>query len=198
MEESRRKKRQNGISFGLFFMTILMMSIIISLSIIKIYLSNQIYYESRRINYIQREVSALKEENIMLENQLQRQKFKNCVSDIDFSIESIEKSYDQYIVNKFLSMDNRLIFLAEMLNTMHNLTNAQHFDIIKEALPKEKFKIRYIKKSKDLTLIEKKYIANYFEIGLREAEIYIDSMDDYEISCIIDKYRYGKNDIVKM
>ncbi len=79
-----RKKVQNGISFGMFFMTIVLMGIVIGLSLIKIYLSNQIYYESRRINYIQREVSALKEENIMLENQLQRQKFKNCVSDIDF------------------------------------------------------------------------------------------------------------------
>ncbi len=84
MKRQKRRREPNGISFGLFFMTIFMMSIVILLAIIKIYLSNQIYYESRRINYIQREVSALKEENIMLENQLQRQKFKNCVSDIDF------------------------------------------------------------------------------------------------------------------
>lgn len=80
-------------------MTILLMSIVVSLAIIKIYLSNQIYYESRRINYIQREVSALKEENIMLENQLQRQKFKNCVSDIDFftELKELEKVQEEVI-----------------------------------------------------------------------------------------------------
>ncbi len=79
-------------------MTIVLMGSVIVLSIIKIYLSNQIYYESRRINYIQREVSALKEENIMLENQLQRQKFKNCVSDIDFfsELQELENTiYDE-------------------------------------------------------------------------------------------------------
>ena len=96
--KAQRRRRQNGISFGMFFMTILFMAIVITLSIIKIYLSNQIYYESRRINYIQQEVSALKEENIMLENQLQRQKFKNCVSDINFfsELEELENSvYDE-------------------------------------------------------------------------------------------------------
>jgi cell division protein FtsL len=97
VEAQRPKKRQNGISFGLFFMTIVVMSVVVSLSLIKIYLSTQIYYESRRVNYIQREVLALKEENIMLENQLQRQKFKNCVSDINFSmeIEELENSVEE-------------------------------------------------------------------------------------------------------
>jgi len=83
----KEKKEPNGVTFKLFFMTILIMSIVVFLSVIKIYLSNQIYYESRRINYIQRELSALKEENVMLQNQLQAQKFKNCVSDVNFYTE---------------------------------------------------------------------------------------------------------------
>ena len=85
MEDKNREA--NGITFKLFFMTILIMSIVVTLAVVKIYLSNQIYYESRRINYIQREVSALKEENVMLQNQLQAQKFKNCVSDVNFYTE---------------------------------------------------------------------------------------------------------------
>jgi uncharacterized membrane protein (DUF106 family) len=80
-------KKTNGVTFKLFFMTILIMSIIVSLAVVKIYLANQIYYESRRINYIQRELSALKEENVMLQNQLQAQKFKNCISDVNFYTE---------------------------------------------------------------------------------------------------------------
>jgi len=83
----KRVKQPNGVSFGLFFMTILLMAIAVSLAVIKIYLSNQIYYESRRINYIEGEVEALREENTLLRNQLQRQKFKNSTSDLNFFIE---------------------------------------------------------------------------------------------------------------
>jgi cell division protein FtsL len=83
----KRAKQPNGVSFGLFFMTILLMAIAVSLAVIKIYLSNQIYYESRRINYIEGEVEALREENTLLRNQLQRQKFKNSTSDLNFFIE---------------------------------------------------------------------------------------------------------------
>jgi len=60
------------------------MSIILILAMIKIYLSNQIYYESRRVNYIESEVAALKEEHAMLENQVQKLKFKNRVTDTIF------------------------------------------------------------------------------------------------------------------
>ncbi|SFV51812.1 hypothetical protein MNB_SV-9-1386 [hydrothermal vent metagenome] len=87
MQKQRVKREPNGISLGLFFKTIFIMGIVVFFSVIKIYLANQIYYESRRINYIQREVSALEEENVMLQNQLQAQKFKNCVSDVSFYAE---------------------------------------------------------------------------------------------------------------
>jgi len=84
MKEKRVKREPNGVSLGLFFKTILIMGIVVLFAVIKIFLANQIYYESRRIDYIQREVSALEEENVMLQNQLQAQKFKNCVSDVNF------------------------------------------------------------------------------------------------------------------
>jgi len=87
MQKQRVKREPNGISLGLFFKTIFIMGIVVFFSVIKIYLANQIYYESRRIDYIQREVSALEEENVMLQNQLQAQKFKNCVSDVSFYAE---------------------------------------------------------------------------------------------------------------
>jgi Na+-transporting NADH:ubiquinone oxidoreductase subunit NqrC len=45
-----RKKRsgENGITFSLFLIIIMSMVIVVILAMIKIYLSNQIYYESRR------------------------------------------------------------------------------------------------------------------------------------------------------
>jgi len=118
--------------------------------------------------------------------------------DLDFRDEGVQKSYDQYMVNRWLSMDESLIFLAEMLTTTHNLTNEQHFDMIKSALPQEKFYIRYMKREKDLTEKDKRYIAHYFEISLREAEDYIRQMDEDELFMIIDKYRYGRDEMIQV
>ncbi len=86
----KRRSQENGISFSLFIIIIMSMMIIIILAAIKIYFSNQIYYESRRINYIEREVSALREEKMMLENQVQKLKFKTKVIDTIFVIEDME------------------------------------------------------------------------------------------------------------
>ena len=93
MSTTKRKRGsgENGISFSLFMIIIMSMTIVVILAMIKIYLSNQIYYESRRVNYIEREVSALSEERIMLENQVQKLKFKNRVADTIFVIDDGEE-----------------------------------------------------------------------------------------------------------
>ena len=118
--------------------------------------------------------------------------------DLDFSDDAVQKSYDQYMVNRWLSMDEGLIFLAEMLTTTHNLTNEQHFDMIKSALPQETFYIKYMKRKKDLTEKDKRYIAHYFEISLNEAGDYIRQMDEDEIYRIIDTYKYGRDDMIQI
>jgi len=55
-----------------------------------------------------------------------------------------------------------------------------------------------MKKAKDLTEKEKRYIAHYFEIGLSEAEEYIRQMDMEEINDVLKKYKYGKNEMIKI
>ena len=94
MSAAKRKRGsgENGISFALFMIIFMSMTIVVILAMIKIYLSNQIYYESRRVNYIEREVSALREERIMLENQVQKLKFKNRVADTIFAMDEGEGS----------------------------------------------------------------------------------------------------------
>jgi len=88
MNKSRKiRSKRNGVTFSQFLIIIISMVIVVILAAIKIYLSNQIYYNSRRVNYIEREVAALKEEHAMLENQVQKQKFKNRVSDTIFLID---------------------------------------------------------------------------------------------------------------
>jgi cell division protein FtsL len=66
-------------------------TIVLILATIKIYLSNQIYYESKKVNKIEREVSALKAERVLLEQQIEALKFKNRVTDTIFILDNTEE-----------------------------------------------------------------------------------------------------------
>jgi len=82
--------QDNGITFPMISVVIMAMSIILILTMIKIYLSNQIYYESKVVNKLKREVDALKAQNVMLEQNVEATKYKNQVADTIFVINDEE------------------------------------------------------------------------------------------------------------
>ena len=79
-------KQDNGITFGMVSVIIMAISIVLILTMIKIYLSNQIYHESKIVNNMKREVDALKAESVMLEQNVEALKYKNQVADTIFVI----------------------------------------------------------------------------------------------------------------
>ena len=89
---ARKKKRSapNGITFGMVSVIVMSVTIVLILTMIKIYLSNQIYYESKKVNKMQREVSALKAEKVILKQSVEALKFKNRVTDTIFVIDGSE------------------------------------------------------------------------------------------------------------
>lgn len=88
MAASRKKRsKPNGITFGMAIVVLISIVIVLILTTIKIYLSNQIYYESKVVNKMKREVAALKAEKIMLEQSVEAIKFKNRVTDTIFVIQ---------------------------------------------------------------------------------------------------------------
>jgi len=82
--------QENGITFPMISVVIMAMSIILILTMIKIYLSNQIYYESKVVNKLKREVDALKAQSVMLEQNVEAIKYKNQVTDTIFVINDKE------------------------------------------------------------------------------------------------------------
>jgi len=74
-----------AVSFGLF---------ILILALLKVYLSNQIYHESKKINLIEAEVAALKEENSILQMNVEQLKYKNQITDSIFSMEENKEITD--------------------------------------------------------------------------------------------------------
>ncbi len=83
----RKRSKPNGITFGMAMVILMSVTIVLILTTIKIYLSNQIYYESKVVNKMNREVAALKAEKIMLEQSVEALKFKNRVTDTIFAIQ---------------------------------------------------------------------------------------------------------------
>jgi len=87
MTQSKKKiAADNGITFGMVSVIVMAISIVLILTMIKIYLSNQIYHESKIVNKMKREVSALKAESIMLKESVEALKYKNQVADTIFVI----------------------------------------------------------------------------------------------------------------
>lgn len=82
------KNQERGVTLGLLIITIISMCIILILAMLKIYLSNQIYHQSRNINILEAEVAALKEENNILHMKVEKLRYKGEISDTIFSIES--------------------------------------------------------------------------------------------------------------
>lgn len=82
----RKNTKPNGITFGMSMVILISVSITLILTMIKIYLSNQIYYQSKVVNKMQREVSVLKAEKRMLQQNVEALKFKNRVTDTIFAI----------------------------------------------------------------------------------------------------------------
>ncbi len=86
MASKKKKSNPNGITFGMISVIFMSVSIVLILAMIKIYLSNQIYYESKKVNKMQQEVETLKAEKIILQQSVEALKFKNRVTDTIFVI----------------------------------------------------------------------------------------------------------------
>jgi hypothetical protein len=85
-QNNKKIASENGITFGMVSVIVMAVSIVLILTMIKIYLSNQIYYESKIVNKMKREVAALKAEGVMLEQNVEALKYKNQVTDTIFVI----------------------------------------------------------------------------------------------------------------
>jgi cell division protein FtsL len=90
-KEKPMSQREKGITFSLLSIALISMVIILILALMKVYLSNQIYHESRKVNIIEAEVLALKEENNILQMNVEQLKYKSRIEDTIFNIDEDEK-----------------------------------------------------------------------------------------------------------
>ena len=82
-----KKRAPRGITGGTLAIALIAMTIVVMLALVKVYLSNRIYRESRTINSLSTEVAALKEENSLLKLHVQKLKYKINIADTLFNLD---------------------------------------------------------------------------------------------------------------
>ncbi len=82
--ESIEEIERNSLDVGYFIYVVLLMLLALLLFVPKIYLANQIYYKSRTINKLLDDYEILKEENRLLTQKLEYERYKNQVLDTIF------------------------------------------------------------------------------------------------------------------
>jgi len=87
-----KQEKSKGIPLESLGLALIIMAITVLLATLKIYLSNQIYYESRTLNSLINEVEALKEENSILKTNVEKMRYKSEVTDTLFSLDDNKKS----------------------------------------------------------------------------------------------------------
>ena len=83
--------------------------------------------------------------------------------------DNFTKNYNQYMINKFISMDDRFLPLVDELNKIKHLPDKTHYEFLFNYLPKANIFFNYIKKNKDNSEIIN-IIADYYRVPKQEAE----------------------------
>jgi len=79
LADAAKEDASSVINIYTFLLIISMMVVFLLLTIPKIYLANQIYYESKEVQKLRIQAQALEEEQILLKRKIEHMKFENSV-----------------------------------------------------------------------------------------------------------------------
>lgn len=113
--------------------------------------------------------------------------------DLDFDDPEIFKIYDIYMINRYLSMIEIFVPIVQCVN-YGSVEKRDHYNFLRNIIPSNRYRFNYIKKDKDEKLETiLKCLCKYFEIGMREAKMYMELLKKEHIEELKIKYSYGKN-----
>ena len=121
--------------------------------------------------------------------------------DLDMSDSDISKNYSPYMINRWLSSVEVFIPYVNDINQHGHLMSKQsHYNFLKDVLPKQKVYIDYksVAIHKNLDVKEIRYVASYFQVGIKEAKLYINILTDKEVKDILKTFKYGMNKMVEI
>jgi len=137
------------------------------------------------------EIQKLKSKPFTIFNWLEEITIKKSPWD-SFNEEQI-KTFNSYLINKYISMSPDYVELANYVQRIPYENKKQIYSIYREMIPKRKVFLKYIgskKKKQNLELAI--YIAQYFHCSLGEADEYIDILQKNGVRSIL--YKMGMED----
>lgn len=98
------------------------------------------------------------------------------------------KSYSPYMINRFVSMSEMFLPMVNILNQF-DIPKDVHNRFMQGFIPKRKQYFKYISSKKDNKSYEIECLQKYFEVGLNEAEGYLDILTAVQLKDIVDKFK---------
>ena len=100
--------------------------------------------------------------------------------------------YNQYMMNRYLSMSTQTIKIAETLNQLRNVSDKVHHDFLVHCLPKDKKYFKYIRGKKEGNIADLKMIMTYYKVGLTQAREYYSILNPEQLKHIRSRFKTGR------
>lgn len=98
------------------------------------------------------------------------------------------KGYSPFIINTFVSSVQGLVLLVNEVNKCGLLPKEAHYDLMSCAIPQRQYRFSNFAKKKAVVSEQVECLCRYFEIGVKEATMYLGIMSEEQIQEICSKY----------
>lgn len=116
-------------------------------------------------------------------------------SGLNFDNHDVSKSYDPYMMNRYISMCELYIPIVAALN-QYDIPKDVHYMFYMAALPKRKHFFKYIKRKNDINKDEKRIIANYYGVNVNKVDEILNLIPEKAVEAILNKYRDNNGKLI--
>lgn len=99
--------------------------------------------------------------------------------------------YNQFMINRFVSMLPTTIHIAETLNRYPDIPDKAHHDFLCNVLPNRKTYFKYMKGKKEANIEDLQTLMKYYKIGMKDAKDYFAILSKEQLNVIKKKYQTG-------
>ena len=111
--------------------------------------------------------------------------------DFDLNNDEQAKSYNNYMINRFVSMVDLYVPLVNEINR-YDVPKDVHHAYYKAALPKRKLYFRYMKQKKEIDDKTRDLLCEYFQCAYGELEYHLQILTKAQIKKITDLYKHRR------
>lgn len=115
------------------------------------------------------------------------------LSKIDFDLNNDEqsKSYNNYMINRFVSMSDMFIPIVNEINK-YDIPKDVHYNYYKSIIPKRKQYFKYTKQKIEINEKTKELLCEYYQCASKELEYHLQILTPEQIKTITDLYKHRK------